>query len=53
MIIECKRLLDLPFIINQVIKDNAKLHKMYLNNIVTELKDIDYTILQDSTNHTL
>jgi hypothetical protein len=26
---------------------------MYLNNIVTELKDIDYTILQDSTNHTL
>ena len=38
---------DLPFIINQVIKDNAKLQKMYLNNIVTELKEIDYTILQD------
>ena len=38
---------DLPFIINQVIKENAKMQKMYLNNIVTELKEIDYTILQD------
>lgn len=59
---------DLPFIINQVIKDNAEMQEMYLNNIVTELKDIDYTISQDtkhnakiydgravttSTNHTL
>ena len=55
---------DLPFIINQVIKDNAKLQKMYLNNIVTELKEIDYTILDtedydededcnDSINHSL
>ena len=38
---------DLPFIINQVIKENKKMQKMYLNNIVTELKDIDYSILQD------
>ena len=55
---------DLPFIINQVIKDNVKLQKMYLNNIVTELKEIDYTILDtedydededcnDSINHSL
>ena len=38
---------DLPFIINQVIKDNAKMQKMHLNNIVTELKEIDYSILQE------
>jgi len=38
---------DLPFIINQVIKDNAKMQKMHLNNIVTELKEIDYSILMD------
>ena len=38
---------DLPFIINQVIKDNAKLQKMHLNNIVRELKEIDYSILMD------
>jgi len=55
---------DLPFIINQVIKDNAKLQKMHINNIVTELKEIDYTILDtedydededcnDSINHSL
>jgi len=39
---------DLPFIIDQVVKDNAKMQKMYLNDIVTVLKDIDYTISQDS-----
>jgi len=39
---------DLPFIINQVIKDNAEMQKMYLNDIVKELKNIDYTILKDS-----
>jgi len=38
---------DLPFIINQVIKENKKMQSYYLNNIVTELKEIDYTILQD------
>ena len=38
---------DLPFIINQVIKENKKMQKMYLNNIVTELKEIDYSILQE------
>lgn len=50
---------DLPFIINQVIKENNKMQKMHLNNIVTELKEIDYTILiddedcSDSINDTL
>ena len=38
---------DLPFIINQVIKENKKMQSYYLNNIVTELKEIDYTILQE------
>ena len=38
---------DLPFIINQVIKENKKMQQYYLNNIVTELKEIDYTILQE------
>ena len=38
---------DLPFIINQVVKENKKMQHYYLNNIVTELKEIDYTILQD------
>ena len=38
---------DLPFIINQVVKENKKMQSYYLNNIVTELKEIDYTILQE------
>jgi len=38
---------DLPFIINQVVKENNKMQHYYLNNIVTELKEIDYTILQE------
>lgn len=29
---------DLPFIINQVVKENHKMQKMYLDNIKTELK---------------
>ena len=29
---------DLPFIINQVVKENDKMQKMYLDNIKTELK---------------
>ena len=31
---------DLPFIINQVVKQNKKMQKMYLNNIKEELKEM-------------
>lgn len=31
---------DLPFIINQVVKENKKMQKMYLNNIKEELKEM-------------
>jgi uncharacterized protein (DUF779 family) len=31
---------DLPFIINQVVKENAKMQKMYLDLIKTELEEL-------------
>jgi catalase len=31
---------DLPFIINQVVKQNKKMQKIYLNNIKEELKEM-------------
>jgi catalase len=31
---------DLPFIINQVVKQNKKMQKMYLDNIKEELKEM-------------
>jgi hypothetical protein len=31
---------DLPFIINQVVKENKKMQKMYLDNIKEELKEM-------------
>ena len=31
---------DLPFIINQVVKENKKMQQMYLDNIKEELKEM-------------
>ena len=32
---------DLPFIVDQVVKENAKMQEMYLNNLKKTLKDYE------------